>query len=131
MATGTAISNYLEAQILDFVFRNASFPPPAAVYVALFTSAPGETGGGTEVSGGSYARKAVTFGAAANGQVTNSAEVDFGTATADWGTVGHVAIFDAASSGNMLVYGALPANKTINNGDTTTWAAGTLTVVLD
>jgi hypothetical protein len=131
MATGTAFTNFLELELLDHVFRNSAYTPPAAVYAALFTAAPGETGGGTEVSGGTYAREAITFGAAADGEVTNSAEVDFGTATANWGTISHVGIFDASSAGNMLAYGALASNKTVNNGDSFSFAIGTLTVALD
>jgi hypothetical protein len=131
MATGTALTNYAEEKILNLAFRNVAYAPPAAVYAALFIAAPEDTGGGTEVSGGSYTRVAVTFGAAAEGQITNSSEVNFGMATANWGTVSYVAIFDAAAAGNMLVYGAMPSNKTINNGDTTVWPASTLTIVLD
>ena len=131
MTTGTALTNYTEEKILNLVFRNVAYAPPAAVYAALFTGAPGEAGGGSEVSRGSYGRVAVTFGVAADGQVTNTSEVDFGEASADWGTISHVAIFDAATAGNMLVYGAMASNKTINNGDATVWPPSTLTVVLD
>ena len=131
MATGTAFTNFLENELLDHVFRDSAYTAPSAVYTALFTAAPGEAGGGTEVSGGSYAREETTFGAASGGETTNSAEVDFGTASANWGTISHVAIFDASSSGNMLAYGALASNKTVNNADSFSFAVGTLTIALD
>ena len=75
-------SNFLENEILDHVLRNSSYTPPSTVYAALFTSNPDEDGSGTEVTGGSYARQAVTFGAASGGSVTNSSAVN----DRDWET---------------------------------------------
>ena len=111
-------SDYLENKIIDHMLRNQAFTPPATVYVALFTSATTDAGGGTEVSGGAYARQAVTLGAAAAGASSNSAAVTFPQATADWGTITHIAIMDASTGGNMLMHSILDASKTINNGDT-------------
>ena len=131
MATGVAMTNYLEDALLNEVLRNTGYTPVATVYAALFTAAPGEAGGGTEVSGGAYARTAVTFAAPASGQCSNSADVTFPTASANWGTVTHVAIMDASSGGNMLFYGALDASKTVNSGDSIKFATGNLVVALD
>ena len=111
-------SDYLENKIIDHMLRNQAFTPPATVYVALFTSATTDAGGGTEVSGGAYARQAVTLGAAAAGASSNSAAVTFPQATADWGTITHIAIMDASTGGNMLMHSILDASKTINDGDT-------------
>jgi hypothetical protein len=92
------MSNFLENALINATLRNTSYTSPAAVYVGLYTSDPGEGNTGTEVSGGSYARTAVTFGAPSNGVSTNSASVTFPTATGTWGTVTHVGILDASTS---------------------------------
>lgn len=131
MATGTSISDYLENKLLDHVLRNTTYTPPATVYAALYTAAPSDSGGGTEVSGGSYARKAITFGAAASGSISNSAIVDFGTASADWGTVTHAGILDASSGGNLLFWNALTASKSVISGDSFTFQIGQLVAALD
>jgi hypothetical protein len=131
LATGTAISDFLENKLLDHVLRNTAYTQPATVYAALYTATPSDTGGGTEVSGGAYARTAVTFGAAASGSISNSADVTFPAATGNWGTVTHVGIFDASTAGNLLFWGALTASKTINNGDQFKFLATKLVVSLD
>ena len=89
-------------------------------YVALFTTATTDAGGGTEVSGGGYARQLVGLSAAsgAGGLTSNAADIVFPTATADWGTVTHVAIMDAATGGNMIMHSPLDASKAIAVGDT-------------
>src|SRR5688572_11335183 len=108
----SAMSDYLEDALLNEVFRATAFAAPAAVYVGLFTAPPSDAGGGTEVAGGSYARQAVPFGAPSpSGTIKNSGDVTFPTASADWGTITHFAIFDAAVAGNMLVWGALTSSK--------------------
>jgi hypothetical protein len=122
-------TNYLENKILDHVLKNTSYTPPATVYLALCTSDPTETGAaGTEVSGGSYARQAAAFGSASGGTSSNSGTITFPTATGNWGTITHFAIFDASSAGNCLYYGALTTSKTINTGDVAKWNAGDLVV---
>lgn len=126
-----AFTDYFENLLLNHTLRAQAWTPPASIYVALFTVAPGEAGGGTEVSGGGYARQAVTFGAASGGACSNSADVTFPVATANWGTIVAIALFDAASAGNMLYYGNLSASKTINSGDQLKIPAGQLTVSLD
>lgn len=126
-----SFSDYLENELLDHVFGGASYSAPATVYVGLFTAAPSDAGGGTEVSGGSYARTACTFGTAASGTIANSANCEFPTATASWGTVTHMAIFDAASAGNMLAWSALTSSKAVDTNDLLRFSAGQLTVSLD
>jgi hypothetical protein len=126
-----AKTNYLEDAILNAVLRNISFTSPATVYVGLFTADPGEAGSlANEVSGGSYARVAVTFGAPASGTCANTGILTFPTATVSWGIVTHAAILDVATllSGNILYKGALAASKTVDIGDTVSYAIGALTV---
>ena len=131
-----AFSDYLEQAILNHIFRNtAIFTPPANVYLALFTAAPSDSGGGTEVTGGSYARKAVSttgqWSAPGVGGLTDNINAQaFVTATASWGTVTHVGIFDAATAGNLLFHGALTVSKTVGSGDTFQFSAGDLDITL-
>lgn len=125
----SALTNYAEDALGNHLLRNVALTSPTTVYVGLYTAPPGETGGGTEVTGGAYARQAVTFGAPATpGVFTNSADVTFPTATANWGTVTDFAILDAVSAGNMLIYGTLTASKIVNNGDVFKFLASNLTV---
>lgn len=133
MASGFA--DFLELELLDHVFGAASYSAPATLYIALYTAAPGDSGGGTEVTGGSYARVAVTnnatnFPAASAGAKANGTLIDFGTATANWGTVVAMAILDASSGGNFLAWGDLTASKVINNGDSATFPVGDLDITL-
>jgi hypothetical protein len=124
-----AKSNYLKAALLNHVFRATTYTSPAAVYIALFTVAPTDAGGGTEVTGGGYIRKAVTFEDATETppvQISNTAAVDFGTATADWGTVVAFAAFDAVTAGNMLYWTALSVPRTISLGNQAVFAIGQL-----
>lgn len=121
-------SDYEENRILDFVLGNGT---PATLYPALFTAAPSDAGGGTEVSGGSYARVAVTnnatnFPAATGGAKTNGADFTFPTATASWGTVTHVGLFDASSGGNLKAWAALAAPQAVASGATPVFATGDL-----
>ena len=124
------MSNYLENALINATLRNTSYTSPATVYVGLFTSDPTDAGSGTEVSGGSYARTAVTFGAPSNGTSTNSAAVEFPQATASWGTVGWIGIHDASTSGNLLYHTPLDTSKTIDTGDIFKIAIGSLSVTL-
>jgi hypothetical protein len=125
-----ALSNYLENALINATLRNTAYSSPATVYVGLFTSDPTDAGSGTEVSGGSYARKAMTFGSPSNGASTNSGAVEFDQATGNWGTITHFAIFDALTSGNMLYHGALTTSKTIETGDVFKFATSSVTVTL-
>lgn len=125
-----SFTNDLETRVLQWALTNGSPTRPTAWYIGLFTAAPGETGGGTEVSGGSYARTSATFTVSGN-TATNSGAVEFPTATGSWGTITHAAVFDASTSGNMLLYAALTASKTIATGDILRIPAGDLDVTLD
>ena len=124
------MSNFLENALINATLRNTTYTSVATVYVSLWTSDPTDAGSGTEVSGGSYARTAVTFGAPANGVTTNNADVTFPTATASWGTVGWIGINDASTSGNLLYHTALDTAKAIDSGDIFKIASGNLSVTL-
>lgn len=142
----SALSDYLENKLVDHVLRGQSFTPPATVYVALFTAPPSDAGGGTEVSGGAYARVAVTSSLAnwagtqsvgstaassgTGGQTSNNATITFPAPSgANWGTITHFGIFDASTGGNLLFHAALTASKSVNDGDSApSFAAGALTV---
>jgi hypothetical protein len=126
----SAFSNYLETAILDHVFGGVSYSAPATLYLALYTVAPDDTGGGTEVSGGSYARQTVAFTVSGD-TASNNAAVEFPTATGTWGTVVAVGVFDALTSGNLLAYGNLTASKTIASGDVFRVPSGDLDITLD
>lgn len=134
-----ALTNYTEDELIKHLFRTGSFTKPAGLYVALFTAAPGEAGGGTEVSGGSYARVSTAPGdanwaatSAGNGTTSNAAAITFPAPTANWGSVTHWGIFDASSGGNLLVYAALTTPKTVNNGDAApSFGVGALTFQVD
>jgi hypothetical protein len=124
-------TTYLRNKILDHMLGGGDYTRPATVYLALFTAAPGIGGGGTEVAGGSYARVAVTndatnWPAASAGQKSNGLALTYAQATASWGTVTHAALFDAATGGNMLHFTTLPSPRTVQNGDTPSWAVGSL-----
>lgn len=126
----SALSNYLENALINAVLRNTSYTSPAQVYLALHTADPTEAGTGTEVSGGSYARQAITFGEPTDGSSSNTAAINFPVATADWGTITHFSIRDAATAGNSLFYGAWQTPKTIETSDQFVVAIGNLTVTL-
>jgi hypothetical protein len=125
-----AMSNYLENALINATLRNTSYTTPSTVYVGLYTTDPTDANSGTEVTGGSYARKAATFGAPSNGVSTISSAIEFDQATASWGTVAYFGILDASTSGNLLYHGALTASKTIDTGDVFKFATSALTVTL-
>ena len=124
------MSNYLENALINATLRNTSYTSPTTVYIGLYTSDPADADTGTEVSGGSYARQSVTFGAPSNGVSTNSAAIEFPQATGTWGTVGWIGIEDALTGGNLLYHTALDASKTIESGDIFKIAIGSLSVTL-
>lgn len=124
------MSNYLEDALINATLRATTFTAPATVYVSLWTSDPGDDGSGTEVSGGSYARTAVTFGAPSNGVSLNDAAVEFPQATGNWGTIGWIGINDALTTGNLLYHTPLTTSKAIDTGDIFKIAVGSLSVTL-
>lgn len=126
-------TDYLENKILDHILGKTAYTMPA-VYVGLFTAAPSESGGGTEVSGGSYARKSTVgadWNAASGGSSSNANAIVFITPTGSWGTITHYGIFDAASGGNLLRYAVLTASKTIGSGDPVSFPAGSIVCTED
>lgn len=146
----SAISNYLENKIIDWLMRGQAYTPPTTLYVALYASsgAPSDSGGGTEVTGGGYARVAITSSLTAwagtqaagsltassgtSGTTSNNNPISFPAPTGDWGVIGYIGILDASSAGNLLWWGALSQVKTVNNGDAApSFAAAALAVQLD
>lgn len=126
-------TDYLEDKILDHTTGKTAYTMPS-VWVALFTTVPGDAGPGTEVAGGSYARKATTGAdwAAASGGVTSNATVlSFPTPSAPWGIVGWFGLFDASSGGNMLRHAALTTTKDIGTGDVASFPIGNLVLTED
>ena len=124
------MSNFLENALVNATLRNTTYTSPATVYVALFTTDPTDAATGTEVTGGSYARTSVAFAAPSNGAAASSADCTFPTCTSTWGTVSHIGIFDASTSGNLLYHTPLDTSKTIETGDIFKIASGSLTVTL-
>ena len=125
------LSNYLENKLLDHVLRGTSYTSPTTVYVGLYTSDPQDDNSGTEVSGGSYARQVLSVTTASAGIVTSSSDVTFPQATANWGTISHIGILDALTSGNLLMHTELTTSKTIELGDIFKIPTGNLTAELD
>lgn len=123
-------SNYLENALINATLRNTGYSSPTTVYVALYSTDPTDADTGTEISGGSYARTSVTFGAPSNGVATNNADVTFPTATGSWGTVTHVGIRDSSTSGNLLYHSSLTTSKTVGSGDVFKISSGNLSVTL-
>lgn len=143
-----ALSDYLENKLIDFLLRGQAFAAPATTYVALLTAAPSDASGGTEVSGGAYARVAITSSMAnwagtqaaastvassgTSGTTSNNAAVTFPAPTANWGVVTHFGVYDAATGGNLLFWAALTSSKTVSSGDAApSFAAGSLTFQID
>lgn len=144
-----SMTDYLENKLVDFLFRAQTFTPPASLHIALYTANPTDSSAGTEVTGGAYARVAVTSSLAnwagtqsagsttassgTGGTTSNNNAITFPAPTgANWGSVTGVAVMDASSAGNMWFFGALSVAKTVNNGDAApVFAAGALTIQLD
>jgi hypothetical protein len=138
------MSDFLENKLVDQLFRGQTAPTTSTLYVGLLTSAPSDSGGGSEVSGGSYARVAVTSSLAnwagtqtagstaassgSGGQTSNNVALTFPTPTAGWGTVTHFGIYDASTGGNLLFWGTLTISKTVNQADTVTFPAASLSI---
>jgi hypothetical protein len=129
----SSFSDYTENLVLNYLFTASSVTRPTAWYVGLFTAAPSDTGGGTEVSGSGYVRKVtgtITVSGTAT-TATNSAAIEFAAASGgNWGTITYAAIFDAETGGNMLAWAELTTARTINDGDVFRIPASSLTVTL-
>ena len=125
-------SDYLEDKVLKHVFGGSAYSAPSTLYVALYTVAPTDTGGGTEVSGGGYTRKTAAFTVSGTNptQASNTAAIEYPTATANYGPVVAVGIFDASSSGNLMAYANLTSSKVVSTGDEFRFNAGDLDITL-
>ena len=125
-----SFTNFLETEILDHVFAGAAYTAPGTKYLALFTAiSDGEAGSVTELSGSAYARQSVAFTTSGN-TTSNNAAVEFPTATGSWGTVTHVGVYDASSSGNLMAYATLSSSKAIATGDVFRVPSGDLDITL-
>ena len=111
------ISNYLENALINGTLRGTTYTAPTTTYLALYTNDPTDADTGTEITGGSYVRQAITFSSPSGGATSNSSAIEFPQATADWGTITHVGIRDAVTSGNLLYHTPLDTSKAIANGD--------------
>jgi hypothetical protein len=129
----SSFSDYTENLVLTYLFTTGSATRPTAWYVGLFTAAPSDTGGGTEVSGNAYAR-VVTGTISGSGTATtfsNAAAIEFAAASGgNWGTIGWAGIFDASTSGNLLAWAPLTTSRVINDGDVFRIPATSLTITL-
>jgi len=127
-----ALSDHAEALLLDWLMTTGSATRPTAWYVALYTAAPSDSGGGTEVSGSGYSRQAVTFDAASSpgGTTSNAGVVSFTASGGSFGTVTHIGIFDASTGGNLLWHGAMTASKTVADGDTLEFSVGNIDLTI-
>jgi hypothetical protein len=126
-----SFTNFLETEILDHVFAGAAYTAPGTKYLALFTAiADGEAGSVTELSGNAYARQTVAFTTSGN-TTSNNAAVEFPTATGSWGTVTHVGVYDASTSGNLMAYATLSSSKAIATGDVFRVPSGDLDITLN
>lgn len=128
-----SFTDYTENKVLDHVVGKTSFTMPS-VWIALFTAAPSDAGGGTEVSGGSYARKSTAgadWTAASSGATSNANVITFVTPSGSWGTVTHFALMDASTAGNMLAWSALTTPQAVGTGNVVSFAVGDLDITLD
>lgn len=146
-AQAGALTDYAENKLVDATLRGQAIGTPVTWYVALYTVCPTDSTAGTEATGGSYARAAVTAGLAnwagtqaagstiassgTGGTTSNNAAISFPTPTVSWGNVVCWGITDAATLGNIWIYSALTVPKTINIGDAVSFAAGAATFQID
>lgn len=125
-----SLSNIFETETLEWLFTTTAVTRPTAWYLALYTVAPGESGGGTECSGTSYARQSFTLTVSGN-TASNDANVEFPTAGSSWGTIVAVGVFTAGTGGDLIAYGNLATSKTIDTGDVFRIPLGDLDITLD
>jgi hypothetical protein len=129
----SSFSDYTENLVLTWLFTGSSATRPTAWYVGLYTAAPSDTGGGTEVTGNAYARVATgtISGSGTATTFTNAAAIEFAAASGgNWGSVGWAGIFDASTGGNLIAWSALSTARTINDGDVLRIPAGSLSITL-
>lgn len=128
----SALSDHAENLILNFLMTSGTATRPTAWYVSLYTVAPSDAGGGTEVSGNGYSRQTVAWDTATGtgGTTDNTGSVSFTATGGNFGTIVAIGIHDASSGGNLLWHGALSTNKTVNDGDTLEFAAGAIDLTI-
>jgi hypothetical protein len=130
----SAASDYLENKLLNHTLRNTAYTQPSGLYLALFTASTGlETNSPSaeiSTSGTAYGRTSIAFDVATTGTTQNTGAVTFSPATSNWGTVTHIAVMDASTSGNVLFHGAVTTSKTIETGDTFQVSIGNLSISL-
>ena len=128
----SALSDHAENLILNFLMTSGTATRHTAWYVALYTVAPSDAGGGTEVSGNGYSRQTVAWDTATGtgGTTDNTGAVSFTATGGNFGTIVAIGIHDASSGDNLLWHGALSANKTVNDGDTLEFAAGAIDLTI-
>ena len=121
-----SMTDYLENKVLDGTVKATTYTAPATVYMALYSTAPSEAGGGTELVGNGYSRQSIAFAnSAASGSITNTGNVSFSCTGNAWSVQGH-AITDASSAGNILYWST--TNKAVAPGETFTYAVGKITI---
>lgn len=127
----SSFSDYLETAALTWAFSSGAVTRPTGWHIALFTAAPSDAGGGTELStsGTGYGRQSTTLTVSGN-LATNGAAIEYPVAASAWGTITHVGVFDSASGGNLLAWGQLAASKDIGAGDVFRIPAGDLDITL-
>lgn len=143
-ASAQSMSDYAENKATDLFLRGQAFTAPATLYFGLSTAACSDSSVGTEVTGGSYGRVSVTANltnwsgtqsagstaasSGTGGVSSNNVAVSFTTPSASWGTVTHWFISDASSGGNILFCASLTTSKTINSGDSVSFAIAAVSV---
>jgi hypothetical protein len=125
----SALSNYLEDALLSHTLGISALTAPT-VYLALFTTDPTDADTGTEVTGSGYAREAISFALSGTGEAQNSSEETFTASGGNFGTVTHIGLYDASTSGNLLYHGSLAASRLINDGESLVFSVGDITITL-
>lgn len=127
----SALADFAENLVLDWLMTTGSATRPTSWYVALYTAAPNDAGGGTEVTGAGYTRQSVSFAAASGGVASNSNQVTFTASGGDYGTITHIGIHDAVSGGNLIWHGSLAASRSVVDGDSFIFAIGAIDLTID
>ena len=125
------LSNSVQDETLDHILGTEGSTSPTTVYVALYTTDPGRDDAGDEVDAAGYSRQAITFDASVDGSASNSADVEFGPAEADWGEISHAALHADESLSDLILFGALESARNVLTDDFLRFSAGNVTIELD
>lgn len=112
-------STFFIDEIQDLIIDDTPF-------LALYTEDPTAAGTGDEVTGGSYAREAITFDQT-GAVLSNDAEIRFTMPTA---TVTHFGVLNASTAGDLKVYGAITSSIAVILGDELVFPIGSITINL-